>query len=225
MLNGILIDVTSGSTEFRLVATDRYRLAIAAATMSDASCLSTRAIAPSTFVDEVLDALGGRTDDIAIDIDEVQISVTVGTSTITGQRLNYDFPDYYRLLDTRWAHRIDVAAGDIRDLVVDDNVVGQGEDSGLVSPTCVLAFEESASGRLEFDLSGEDLRIGVNREFLLEAVNAVGEGQLVLELDGPIAPLAIRNLSYPGRFSILMPIQDHPTTLPRLVCPLRNRAG
>jgi hypothetical protein len=44
----------------------------------------------------------------------------------------------------------------------------------------------------------------VNREFLLEALDAGGAGQLVLELDGPIKPLAVRGA---GSFSILMPVR------------------
>ena len=32
----------------------------------------------------------------------------------------------------------------------------------------------------------------MNGEYLLDALDAAGRGQLVLELDGPIAPLAVR---------------------------------
>ena len=51
------------------------------------------------------------------------------------------------------------------------------------------------------------LEMGVNREFLLEALDAGGSGQLVLELDGPIAPLAIRAPDRAGDVSMLMPIR------------------
>jgi DNA polymerase-3 subunit beta len=46
--------------------------------------------------------------------------------------------------------------------------------------------------------------IGVNREFLLEALDAGGDGQLELCLDGPIAPLVIRS---PRSISLLMPVR------------------
>ena len=50
------------------------------------------------------------------------------------------------------------------------------------------------------------LRIRVNRDFLLDALAAGAQDQLVLELDGPITPLAVR---VPGRetFSLLMPVR------------------
>jgi DNA polymerase III sliding clamp (beta) subunit (PCNA family) len=49
------------------------------------------------------------------------------------------------------------------------------------------------------------LRVGFNREFLLEAIAAGNGDQLVLELDGPIAPLAVRRPDDAETFSILMP--------------------
>src|SRR3712207_9166896 len=52
-----------------------------------------------------------------------------------------------------------------------------------------------------------DVEMGVNREFLLEALDAEGAGQLVLDLDGPLAPLAIRDPRRPDDVSLLMPIR------------------
>jgi DNA polymerase III subunit beta len=45
------------------------------------------------------------------------------------------------------------------------------------------------------------------REFLLEALSAGGDGQLVLELDGPIRPLVIRRPANDRAYSLLMPVK------------------
>jgi DNA polymerase-3 subunit beta len=55
--------------------------------------------------------------------------------------------------------------------------------------------------------AGPDRHVAVNREFLLEALSAGGEGQLVLELDGPIHPLAIRRPADDRAYSLLMPVK------------------
>ena len=47
----------------------------------------------------------------------------------------------------------------------------------------------------------------VHREFFLQALDAGAGGQLVLELDGPIKPLAFRVPGDDSRFSILMPVR------------------
>ena len=54
---------------------------------------------------------------------------------------------------------------------------------------------------------GDGLRFGVNGEYLLDALDAAGGPQLVLELDGPIAPLAVRRPDDEDTFSVLMPIR------------------
>jgi hypothetical protein len=48
--------------------------------------------------------------------------------------------------------------------------------------------------------------VAVNREFLLEALDAGGAGQLELGLDGPITPLVITGES-PRSVSLLMPVR------------------
>jgi hypothetical protein len=50
--------------------------------------------------------------------------------------------------------------------------------------------------------------VGVNPEFLLQAIAAAGHPQLVLELDGPIAPLVLRPAGPESvSFSMLMPVR------------------
>jgi DNA polymerase III sliding clamp (beta) subunit (PCNA family) len=54
----------------------------------------------------------------------------------------------------------------------------------------------------------EQLRVAVNRDYLLDALAAGASGQLVLELDGPSGPLAIRSAAGEADgFSILMPVR------------------
>ena len=52
--------------------------------------------------------------------------------------------------------------------------------------------------------------VGVNREFLLDALAAAARDRLVLELGSPIAPLAVRLPDREDTFSLLMPVRlDH----------------
>ena len=73
-------------------------------------------------------------------------------------------------------------------------------DDGVDYDSVVLVL--AADGTLTID--GDGLRIGVNRDFLLDALG--DHAQLTLELDGPITPLAIR---IPDRadWSLLMPVR------------------
>jgi hypothetical protein len=84
------------------------------------------------------------------------------------------------------------------------------EHDGSAYPVSVLNFSPTGTLRVTGEdewAAAVDASIAVNREFLLEALGAGGAGQLVLELDGPIKPLAVRRADDPHHFSILMPVR------------------
>jgi DNA polymerase-3 subunit beta len=85
-----------------------------------------------------------------------------------------------------------------------------GRNLGVVHDLAVLSADPAGGVRLASEESwaaDESGFVAVNRGFLLEALTAADHGQLVLELDGPVMPLAIRVPDDEGRFSILMPVR------------------
>ena len=191
MLTGVLLDVDDDAARF--AATDRYRLAVSTPAGAEVTGPAVSALLPVALVDEVLGALG---DDgpVTIAVTGADLAVDVAGRTLTGRRLDHEFPDYRRILRPGSEHRVDTDAAALRAelAAAPTRTVPAGPDGA----------EETASV-----LRVGPLEIGVNREFLLEALDAGAAGQLVLELDGPIAPLALRDPSRPGDVSMLMPIR------------------
>ena len=113
------------------------------------------------------------------------------------------------MLRTEPAHRVGLAAQDLRAGLeaAPARTQRRGQD-GADYPVSVLSVAEDGAFAV-VDAGDEGpagaLRVQVNRDFLLEAVEAGASGQLVLELGGPIAPLAIRFPGREGTFSLLMP--------------------
>ncbi|MGI8668030.1 MAG: hypothetical protein ACR2N4_18695, partial [Jatrophihabitans sp.] len=142
-----------------------------------------------------------------------QVTFSCSGRTITGQRLDHQFPDYRRILAAR------LPQGQGRQVPVDRvafrRAVAEGpmseltrEQDGQRYQVSVLTVDSSGSLSLAGAEAGPDsLTIGVNREFLLQALAAGHDEQLTLELDGPIRPLAIRSPERAGSFSILMPVR------------------
>ncbi|MEW2473614.1 MerR family transcriptional regulator [Micromonospora gifhornensis] len=64
-----------------------------------------------------------------------------------------------------------------------------------------------AAGADRAGTDGIELRVGVNGDYLLDALDAAGGRHLTLELDSPLTPLTIRRPDDEGAFSILMPIR------------------
>jgi hypothetical protein len=82
------------------------------------------------------------------------------------------------------------------------------EHEGQTYPVVVLGVGDAGLRVVPADEWTADVegQVAVNREFLLQALDAGRAGQLVLELDGPIKPLAVRVPGDDSRFSILMPV-------------------
>jgi DNA polymerase-3 subunit beta len=195
-LGGVLVE-TDG-TALRLVTTDRYRLAMADAGGRVSEPTAT-ALVEAAFLDEVrglLDAAGGVEVEVAPD----RVVVRVDGAEHVGERLEHDFPSYRMLLpSTGMEHQVGLDVPGLRSALP--------EQPGPVTRLAV------AGDRLLVvpgdDAAGEDADVvlGVNPEFLLQALAAAGSDQLVLELDGPITPMAIRAIDDTGTFSLLMPVR------------------
>ncbi len=204
-LCGVLVEI--GRDALRLVATDRYRLASAVAP-GDASGTGT-ALAPAAFVDEVR-ALLPADGEATLHLDGDTLAVAAAGRRITATALGHAYPDHRRLLRDAagdGGHRVTVDAAAVRAAVAAAPAVARDRD-GVPFDAVVLAVEAGTVAAVATDAwdAGSGRHVAVNREFLLQALDAGGPGQIVLELDGPIRPLAVR-VPDDRRFSILMPVR------------------
>ncbi|MEU6232549.1 MerR family transcriptional regulator [Kitasatospora sp. NPDC047058] len=223
MLSGVLFDLDGGL--LRLVATDRYRMALAelpvvsgpvsglpeAADSGAAADLSAAAIVPTALVDGVRALLGSGAEHAELTLGAGRFRAGTGGHLIEGATLDHDYPDYRSLVRLDPVHRVGLPAAELRGAV--ESGVTRSLPSGPHGAACeVTVLTLDGDGRLtvaadDAEPAPGDVRVAVNRDFLLDALRAGGPEQLVLEITGPIAPLAIRTAGRDGTFSILMPIR------------------
>ena len=180
-----------------LVATDRYRLARATVPASEGSAFS--AVVPVAVVDEIASVLGAGA--VTITVEDATITVRAGGAEVSGTLGEDVYPDYRRMPWDRWtpAGTATVDAAALRSAVAAaPERTSVREQDGVEFPVTELAV--GPGGAVTVAPGG----VGVNREFLLEAVDAGGGGQLLLSLDGPVAPLVLRS---ERSTSLLMPVR------------------
>ncbi|MFG1870469.1 DNA polymerase III subunit beta family protein [Micromonospora arborensis] len=213
MLSGVLLDVEPDGV--RLVATDRHRLALGRAE-ADVDGPPVRAFVPVTLVDALralLDTADPRP--VRLTVAGADLRVLVAGRTLTGTALPYDFPDYRRLLrdavgERPAARRIPVDVAALSAALADPAAPTVARDyGGKQLSVTVLGLDDQGGLCLlpATDPTSDELRVGVDGGYLLDALNAAGAPQLVLELDGPIAPLAVRRPDDADTYSVLMPIR------------------
>jgi DNA polymerase III sliding clamp (beta) subunit (PCNA family)/DNA-binding transcriptional MerR regulator len=231
MLRGLLFDIEGGV--LRLVATDRYRMAVARVT-GPAGAGTTEAagatgateasgtpgqdgprvqvVVPSPLVD-AMRALLGEDGSARLAVDGDRVALETGGRQAAGQCLDHDFPDYRRLVRLPAGRRVLVDVAALREAVENGPVRTSEvrEQDGVAFDLTVLKVEGDGAVRVCGDTDdtgdGGDGLVAVNREFLLQALAAGDRERLVLELGAPTAPLAIRRADSEDACSILMPVR------------------
>ncbi len=181
-----------------LVATDRYRLA--RATVPAPGGAPFAAVVPVAPADEIAALLDGA-DLVELVTGGGTITARAGDAEVSGALLDDAYPDHRRLPWDRWTPsgtaRVDAA--ELRAAVAAAPTrTSTREQDGVEFPVTELAV--GPDGSVTVAPGG----VGVNREFLLQAVDAGGDGQLLLSLDGPVAPLV---LASERSTSLLMPVR------------------
>jgi DNA polymerase-3 subunit beta len=189
MLTGVLLDVAADGV--RVVASDRYRLAVRTVA-AEVGGPSMSAILPTSLVDELLAT--SATGPATVRIDGADVAVEVPGRTLRGGRVDADFPDYRRLLRDSGASELELDVARFRDELA-------------AAPTRTVPTGPDGAEETATVLTLGGVEVGVNREFLLQALDAEDAGQLVLDLDGPVAPLVLRDPRRPSDVSLLMPIR------------------
>ncbi|MHA3703095.1 DNA polymerase III subunit beta family protein [Jatrophihabitans sp. YIM 134969] len=202
-LAGVYLDSEPG--RLRVVATDRYRLVVSMVTTSDPVDL--HLLLPTSAVDELLGSGGTGTLDVVVADGEITLSG--GDVVVRAEVPDVDFPPYRSWLELGRRREVtvdsaalcaDLDAGDTHTLTRDHD--GVAFDVSSVSIT-------SDGVRVGRSDDPDAVVVGVNRDFLRQAL-AAGD-QLVLGLDDPITPLAVRHPGREGTMSILMPVRlDRP---------------
>ncbi|MGW1768502.1 DNA polymerase III subunit beta family protein [Streptomyces sp. NPDC002073] len=205
MLGGVLFDIEGDA--LRVVATDRYRLAVGHAVTAGHDGPRVQVIVPSPLADAMRALLADGDTSARLTVEDGRVALEAGDRQTAGRCLDHDFPDYRRLVRLPAGRRAVVDVPAFREALETGPVRerdGGGADLSVLAVTADGVVSVCGDGDGDGD-SGD--RVAVNREFLLDAFAAGGGERLVLELGAPTAPLAVRRTDSEETFSLLMPVR------------------
>ncbi|MEV6615066.1 MerR family transcriptional regulator [Streptomyces sp. NPDC051051] len=201
MLGGVLFDIEAG--RLHVVATDRYRLAVARADVTGHEGSRVQVVVPTPLAD----AMRALLDDgqVRLSVDGDRVTLEAGDRQAAGQCLGHDFPEYRRLLPPAGgrAALVDVAAFRT---ALETGPVRCAEGTGAPDLS-VLRVGDDGTVTVCADGDERPDRVAVNRAFLLDALTAGARERLVLQVDAPTAPITIRRPDDEGSLSVLMPVR------------------
>jgi DNA polymerase-3 subunit beta len=210
-LNGILFVL--GGTEARLVATDGHRLAVSARTIPDAG-KPVSAIVPRKAVAEIARVLGTG-EEVQIALTENQFVLQMPNFVLTARLIEGQFPNYEAVIPKNHPGRLVIARGALmaalrRVAVMADErnkpvklVFGPGSLRLAASSQDLGEAEET----LEVDYKGEELTIGFNSRYVLDAVAPVEGEQVVFQFKDSLSPGVIKSVEDEGYCCVIMPMR------------------
>ena len=198
--------------ELRLVATDGHRLALARLAVEAESEMT--GIVPRKAVLEMLRVLGSA-EGAAVALRENQFSLRTPGFTLASKLIEGQFPNYEQVLPKAHPRRLTVerealmAALRRVSVVADDRTrpvrLVAGQDR------LRLRAESQETGEATEELAakfpGEELAIGFNARYLLDAVGPMDGEQVVLELKDSLSPGVLRSAADDAYLCVIMPMR------------------
>jgi DNA polymerase-3 subunit beta len=210
-LNGMLVE--TGGKHLRAVATDGHRLALCEAEV-DVAVDEQQVIVPRKGVLELQRLLSGE-GTVDLELGENHVRVQLAGIRFTSKLIDGRFPEYERVIPQDSSNEItadrEALRGALQRTAILSNEKYRGirliiRDSGVVMQAHNPEQEE-AEEELEVAYSGEDIEIGFNVNYLLDALGAVDGDEVSLSVqDGNSSCLIRKPGSNESKF-VVMPMR------------------
>jgi DNA polymerase-3 subunit beta len=210
-LNGMLLE--TGGRYLRTVATDGHRLALCQAEL-DTALDEQQVIVPRKGVLELQRLMNGE-GAVDIELGPNHIRIQLDGIRFTSKLIDGRFPEYERVIPKESANELTADRASFRAALQRTAILSNEKyrgirliirDSGVVMQAHNPEQEE-AEEELEVSYSGEDIEIGFNVNYLLDALGAVDGDEVTLSvLDGNSSCLIRRPGNDDGKF-VVMPMR------------------
>ena len=184
-LNGLLLETGSGIV--RAVATDGHRLALCEIGLEEDGGSPQQVIIPRKGVLE-LQRLLGDDDDIELAIGPNHIRANIGDIRFTSKLIDGRFPDYDRVIPKPEGNRLRAGRDYLRSALQRAAILSNEKYRGIrldLAPKSLKIQannpdQEEAKDEIEVEYDGDDMEIGFNVNYLLDALGAVDADEVEL---------------------------------------------
>jgi DNA polymerase III subunit beta len=210
-LNGVLFSFQP--KELRLVATDGHRLAVATRSVGE-GLSGTTGIVPRKAVVEIARVLGAS-EDVQIAITENQFVLQMPNFVMTARLIEGQFPNYEAVLPRAHPGKLVIPRGALMSALRRVAVMAEERNKPvkmLLRPGSVVLSAAShdlgeAEESLNVSYSGEEVSIGFNSRYVLEALAPIEKDEIVFEFKDGLSPGVVKGVEEEGYSCVIMPMR------------------
>jgi DNA polymerase-3 subunit beta len=212
-LNGLLFDLRENA--LRCVATDGHRLALCEAELPDGAKTRKQIILPRKGVLELQRLLEGGDQDLELEVGRNHVRIRREDVTFTSKLIDGRFPDYEAVIpigadkDVRMEREVLRAALQRAAILSNEKYRGVKVEisPGQVRIVAHNPEQEEAVEEVEAQTSVDGLAIGFNVTYLLEALGALREEHVLLNLRDANSSALVREAGHSRSRHVVMPLR------------------
>ena len=203
-----------------IVAIDGYRMAVRSETVNAEAVEDCRFIVPGAALGDVEKLCGDTEDPVHITIGAKHISFSLEDTVLVTRRLEGEFLNYRNSIPSQFALEIEVEKEDLFQavsrvsLLIEDKIknplrVTFGDN--IIKMLCATGMG-NAEDTCRSKGNGRNLEIGFNHRYVLEALRAAPEKELLVCINSEASPCVIK-------------AADHTDNFTYMILPVRLKAG
>ena len=212
-LNGLLFDL--GDKRLRCVATDGHRLALCEAVLEDAVPSKRQIIVPRKGVTELQRLLEGGDRVLELEMGRNHIRVKRDDVTFTSKLIDGRFPDYEAVIPIGADKEVRIDREVLRAALQRAAILSNEKYRGVrleVSPGQLRINahnpeQEEAQEEVEAETKVDDLAVGFNVNYLMDALSALRDEHVVLALRDANSSALVREASSDKCRHVVMPLR------------------
>ncbi len=190
-LNGLLLELEKNS--LRAVATDGHRLALKEIKAQTGIEDAQQIIIPKKGVVELIRLLDGEDENISVEVSQNHIRVSKDKIQLTSKLIDGKFPDYQRVIPKEGQHPVKINRDILKQGLIRASILSNEKYKGVrlvLQKDRLKAFahnpeQEEAEEEIEINYKGDDIEIGFNVTYLLDALSAIKTEEVILNISDP----------------------------------------
>ena len=210
-LNGLLLEIDKG--HLRAVATDGHRLALCEVSADGSGSAGHQVIVPRKGVLE-LQRLLGDDGDLILAIGSNHMRAQVDTIQFTTKLIDGRFPDYQRVIPKKGDYPISADRDELRQALYRAAILSNEKYRGIrmdIGPTMKIQAhnpeQEEAEEEVEVSYDGEQMEIGFNVNYLLDALDALDGETAIFQVNDPSSSCLLWDDETAGCRYVVMPMR------------------
>ena len=212
-LNGCLLEISKAG--IRVVATDGHRLAKSELAMPLAVSGHRQVIVPRKAVSELQRFLDGGEDSVQLEVNPNHVRVSAGPWVFTAKLIDGRFPDYEKVIPVSLETHLEVNRLQLSEILARTAILTNEKFRGVrlvLKPGTMMVMannpeQEEAVDEMAVDFDGQEVEIGFNVGYLMDALRALECEQVDLGLQDANSSCTLNEPGNRATLYLVMPMR------------------